>query len=187
MLAVLGEHYREWFDLINERGRPHFIGPTDQIPEPGRNLIGFGVDPTPPISFAETEYHLAIMRWVAIRIGKPRKQFEIGTLKTPVPAIRFGGSYEPVLVESEWGGVNAPWHVVDAFGVTTAEESHAKMAWEQLSKEDYIRCGWTSFGKTARSVLADFVDAGMPAVKAQLDLVRKEIKRLDKRWVAASF
>lgn len=187
MLSFLLELYRPWSELAQGEDVPdHFQGPfvDDQLEQPGKCCIGFDYT---PISGPEREYHLAIMRWVAIQVGKRRSKFRgegLG-LSSPVTYLVYDGIEAfPILLQSEWPKVpdDLQGYVCDSLGMKVDDSVAREMAWYFLPQGVFEKVSATLHGKSSNEVREALVQEGLQGAQDMLQGIRSQIARLDVLW-----
>lgn len=187
MHEFLLKKYKPWSEFLDDDEVPdHFQGPfiDDQLDTPGKCCIGFDYE---PITGPEREYHFALVRWMALQIGKRRSKFrgEALELNSPVPYVLFDGiEAMPVLLHTEWenSGPDLQAYVCDALGMKVGETLAQEMAWYCLPDDVFGRVSATHHGRPSGEVSQALIHEGLEGAQEILQEIRAEIARLDVLW-----
>lgn len=187
MASFLERHYQAWTSVLDVESdaSPSFLGPLRGVElRDHSNAIGFELVQAPPIDRLDIEYHLALVRWVAIRVGRRRRKFGEDTLCQSVPFTKFMDLIEAVYIASDWKNP-PPGPVVDALGVAIEPEYRQSMAWDYVKAPEMRRIGWTHFGKSEAETRKEILRVGMQPVTDLFKFIHNEIQRLDDLWKVA--
>ena len=182
MNSFLLQRYRSWSQVLDDRTLDDaFQGPFLT----SRGDIGFDFDPV--VSVPEREYHFAIIRWMAIQIGKRRSKFrsEGLDLARPVPFFLYGESEAlPILVQADWPGVAESLQpfVFDTLGMRTDTGAERELAWYCLPENTFEKITTTHHGQPSASIQEALVQEGLPGARGTIELIRSQITLLDIVW-----
>jgi len=187
MHGFLLSSYKPWSELVEDDDtQDSFQGPyvDEELDTPGKCCIGFDYHPVPG---AEREYHFALVRWIALQVGKRRSSFrgEGLSLPTPVPYVLFDGiEASPVLLQSRWPTVDPVLrpHIVDNFGMRVDDSVAEELAWYCLPEGVFEKVTATHHGRHPDSVREALVKEGMGGAQELIDGIRAQISELDTLW-----
>lgn len=187
MHRFLLNQYRPWSALVGGCDTvDNFQGPfiDNQLGSPGKCSIGFDYE---PIMGPEREYHFAIVRWIAIQIGKRRSAFRSEGLRLsfPVPYVVLDGSEVlPILLQAPWdeNTLHASSHVCDPLGMRVDDHFVREFAWYCLPPDVFDRLAGALYGKTPGAIRKALIQEGLPKAKEILGGIRAQITRIDVLW-----
>lgn len=184
MYDFLREMYRSWPEVIDEDREGLFRGPdTELLYAHGQCIVGFDYSEAPQ---EEREYNFAIMRWVALQVGRRRRRFrgEGVTLERPVPYLVVGG-YEawPILLDMEWAACTdlKEW-LTDRLGMHTDDYAARELAWYHIPDGAHERISATHHGQSTEEIREALIQAGLDGARERLHIIRKQVGRLDALW-----
>ena len=183
MLEFLGDAYRPWFDILDDDNEDsQFVGPA---PVQGKSShIGFGYHfHTGP----EGSYNYAVIRWMALMVGRKRKQFKEGHFIESVPYYTFwsekGGLSLPVVAEDiRWVPETYQDFVVDRYGLIKSDRTARELAWRNIPNGTFERVSLTHAKKSPQSIKDALIQSGIERAKIILQFIRAEVSRLDSLW-----
>lgn len=175
MVEFLVGSYHPWPDIVEDDEESLFNGPMHF------GKLGIGFEYTAE-GGPEREYNFAFVRWLALRIGRRRRQFRGFTFDSPAPYIIVSGESIPVLLEADWEQrPPEPYTccVVDRFGLLTCPHPARDLAWYHIPEGSYERVSATHQGKSASEIQEALIRSGIERAKVILQYIRAEISRLD--------
>lgn len=179
--------YKPWSELSGDGATSHFQGPLidDQLDVPGRCCIGF--DYEAPTTGAEREFHFALVRWIALQVGKRRTRFRTDdlTFKAPVPYVVYDGhETEPVLLQAEWPAPQRglQGYIYDSLGMCTDDSVVRDLAWLCLPEGAFQRVSTFHHGDKSAEVEEALIQEGLPGANEVLDKIRMQLARIDLLW-----
>lgn len=184
MYEFLQRNYRTWTEVLGDDEDAKFYGPfidTD-LSTKGTCRIGFEYDADSDLS--EQEYHFALMRWVALQVGKKRSRFRLeGELEKSVPFVNFNLETRPLFFVHDWtdGGASGP--LVDRLGMMVDDSVAKELAWVCLPADAFQKVSLTHFGRSSNDVEAAIVAEGIQSAHECLSVVKSQIAKLDSLWV----
>jgi hypothetical protein len=180
MLGFLETHYRPWNAIVEVTGH-RFEGP---LGANGRCTIGFQYQP--PVSGAEREYNYAVLRWIAIQVGRRRSTFREGKFVRPVPYCVYDREIWPILVNEEWTKVpkSLSWCVHDKLGVGVDAGVANELAWYHIPREAFLVVSAANMKQHWPSdmISETLIQSGLDGAQKVLAVIRAEIARLDLFW-----
>lgn len=185
MHEFLLEFYRPWPEVVGEDRPPIFSPPTtDPTFAHGACVVGFDYG---GIGLIEREYNFALVRWMALQVGRRRRRFrgEGVTLEKPVAYVVVGG-YEPwpVLLDTEWPDfpVDMRWWVTDQLGMNTDDYVVRELAWYHIPANAHTMITATHHGRSSEEVREALIQSGLEGAQQTLHIIRAQIARLDLLW-----
>lgn len=184
MYDFLREMYRSWPEVIDVDQEALFRGPDIELLYiHGKCILGFDYGEA---SQEEREYNFALMRWVALQVGRQRRRFrgEGVTLDRPVPYIVVGG-YEPwpILLDTEWAAcTDMKWWLTDRLGMNTDNSAVRELAWYHIPDGTHERVSATHHGKSTEEIREALIQAGLDGARQTLHIMRSQVARLDTLW-----
>jgi hypothetical protein len=187
MRAFLEDSYRPWPDILDEDEEADFRGPSDKL-EYAHAKCQLGFDYV-AAGGAEREYVYALIRWMALHIGRRKRQFRMGTLKRPAPYYVYDGvEATPVLLGPEW--LDAPEcfgpYQVDPFGLRIDDGPARTLAWYHIPEGTYERVSATHQKETSEAIREALIESGIERARTILQFIRAEVARLDVLWTSCS-
>jgi len=187
MRAFLEDSYRPWPEILDEDERADFRGPSDTL-EYAHAKCQLGFDYLAG-GGAEREYIYALIRWMALRIGRRKRLFRMGSLKRAVPYYVYDGvEATPVLLNSEWS--DAPTRFlpfqVDPYGLRVDSVPARSLAWYHIPEGTYERVSATHQGETSEAIREALIESGIERARTILQFIRAEVARLDVLWGSCS-
>lgn len=183
MYAFLLERYRSWSQVLNERSLDDaFQGPL--VGGTMKGGVGFEFDPV--VSAPEREYHYALVRWMAIQIGKRRSKFRSEGLgfARAVPFFLYGGEALPILLQAEWPETTEVLQafVFDGLGMRVDNATERELAWYCLPENVFERISATHHGQPSTQIQEALIQEGLPGARETLQIIRSQIALLDVVW-----
>lgn len=184
MRSFLLSEYRSWGSVIED---PELEMQAVPLTQHSKGEIGFEYD---LMSGPEREYHYAIMRWVALQVGKRRSRFRTfsATLSEPVSYLIFNGQEtHPVLPESKWD-----WHrqppslrnsICDEYGTPIGDTVLTDLAWYHIPDGAYKRVTAMHHNGDLETIQESLVSAGLEGGRRTLKVIRSQVARLHALWV----
>jgi hypothetical protein len=183
MADFLANVYRPWAEISNESPTAQFRGPTDELDYSyARCELGFNYQAA---GGAEREYVYAVVRWMALQVGRRRRRFAEGGLDSPAPYYGYDeGVVLPVLLGEDWPSPPKGFrpYLVDQFGLPVDSEVARDLAWFHLPVGTYERISVTHHGKSPKDIREAFIQSGVERAKVVLQFIRAEVARLDALW-----
>lgn len=184
MYEFLQRNYRPWFEVLAEdEDEDLFHGPfiDEDLMGEGTCRLGFEYETG---DVAEREYHFALMRWVAIQIGKRRSKFRTGeSLSQTVPFLQFGSELRPIFVHKEWvADKRAPGPFVDNLGMRMGGQAERDLAWLCIPDDAYGKVSVAHWARPAPEVQEALISEGLHGAKELLRLIRKQLTEIDTLW-----
>ncbi len=180
MYEFLQRLYQPWYDVVEDEDlEPAYLGPYIDEDLGGPELrIGWecksGVGP-------EREYHYAILRWIALQVGRRKKVVSGKDLNQLVSYVLQDDDTEiPVLLASEWKGKKAPGSMVDYLGLMTDTSVSQELAW--LYVPNHVFASVSLMQRDPDKVRAKLIAEGMEGATACLDVIKSQIARLHSLW-----
>lgn len=131
----------------------------------------------------EREYVFSIVRWVALKIGRRRRQFKGLILDDPVAYwCPEGTTPQPVLVLDEWSGVSPDVPVYSLLGVPVSYKTIRELAWYHIPDGAHERISATHYGHPSQEVKEALIEAGWDGAKETLRIIEAHIARLEAFW-----
>jgi len=181
LLDFLGDSYRSWQAVLDNGGKSLFIGPEMIQERPSH--IGFEHESQIGPEFS---YNYAILRWIALRAGRQRKQFPDAAFDCPVPYYIFGGPKSlisfPVILEGYCAPQAYQEFVVDRYGLLKSDKTARELAWRNIPEGTFQRVSVTHAGQSAKDIQEALVLSGIERARIVLQFIRAEIARLDVLW-----
>lgn len=172
MISFMDENYRNWPEIsgMDIHAYSNF---TDELSyDSNKRAIGFDYNACEP----ERDYIFAVVRWLALKIGKKIKWKELGR----IPFYVYDGCEPvPILTESDWKGVpdQYKWARVSDMGFKPVElKLEGTPIYQKYKKRNAI----DEFMKKYMSIYYDHISGGYKRVN---ELIENELKRLDKLWM----
>jgi len=182
MADFLADMYRPWAEIASEETTSQFEGPTDELDCPYACCLGFSYQAG---GGAEREYIYAVIRWMALQVGRTKKGFGPLTLPKPAPYYRHDqGDTVPVLLEEDWPAVSKGMRpfLVDSYGLPTADDLARHLAWFHLPDGTYERVAITHRGRPSDDIQEAIIQSGIERARVVLQFIRSEVARLDVLW-----
>lgn len=183
MANFLADTYRPWAEIASENVTAQFVGPTDELEYAySKCQLGFNYLVS---GGAEREYVYAIVRWVALQVGRNRRKFDMGDLPKPVPYYVYDrGEVVPVLLNEDWPSPSRTFrpYLVDQYGLPLGEEVARDLAWFHLPAGTYERVSVTHQGRSTEDIQEAIIANGIERAKVVLQFIRAEVARLDVLW-----
>jgi hypothetical protein len=184
MLDFLLESYQPWPDILDGEEDSHFRGPGSV--EGRATHIGFEYHNhiTP-----EKSYNYAVLRWMALRVGRRRKQFREGSFNHLVPYYVVWPPGKFLTFPVIPGGdsdvyVPPPYRdfVVDPYGLLATDRTARDLAWRNIPEGTFERVSATHVNGTSKEIREALVQSGIERARIILQFIRAEISRLDALW-----
>ncbi len=186
MQSFLRREYRTWPSVQAEpETLSNFSHPVTEteLGRSGKYAIGFIYG---QVSGSEREYHYALLRWVALQIGRRRSSFRAADLSIPAPYLLFDGSeVQPVLRAEDRSALPEAFRqaTCDNLGMLTHhEEIVRELAWYHIPAGSYERVSLTHQGRPVEEIEAALVEAGLEGGRQTLQAIQKQIERLNYLW-----
>jgi hypothetical protein len=183
MREFLEASYRPWPDILDEDEETQFQGPTDELEYAhAKHQLGFNYSTG---GGAEREYVFALIRWMALHIGRRRSHFRMGSLDRAAPYYVYDGAeVVPVLHATEWATLPSALlaYRVDPYGLRFDGEIARGLAWYYIPEGTYERVSVTHQGKSSDTVREALIESGIERARTVLQFIRAEIARLDVLW-----
>lgn len=183
MLEFLVDSYRPWPDILDDEGESRFFGPAPIEGLPSH--IGFGYEDG---MCPEKVYNYSILRWVALRVGRKRRQFKESQFDRPVPYYVLhnhnGSKSFPVVSTGESLFVPSVFkdYIVDEFGLIATNQTARELAWRNIPDGTFERVSVTHAKKSPKEIRDALVRSGIERARIILQFIRAEISRLDLLW-----
>ena len=194
MYEFLQRLYRPWSDVLEELGDDDddfevldfFRGPfvDSELDSPGKCLIGFDYE---PVAGPEREYHYALVRWIALQVGKRRRTFRSDNLKfaQAVPYYVYDGiEAKPILLASEWPNLSKELkiHAYNNLGMSVGDEISRELSWLCIPYEGFSRVATIYHGQSSEAITEGLIQEGLEGAEVLLSIIRTQIARLDVLW-----
>jgi hypothetical protein len=137
---------------------------------------------------SEWEYLLSTIRWMALQVGRRRRNFSAGRLPEPAPYYTVGGEAVPVLLSDDWIKIPEEFkqYVVDRYGLRKGPRTARQLAWYYLPNDAYSRVSVASVGQPGLDVRETLIQNGIERAKVTLQFIRAEMSSLDVLWETRS-
>lgn len=183
MLDFLGDSYRPWPDILDDEEDSQFLGPG--LIKGRATHIGFIYHDHVG---AEKSYNYAVLRWVALRTGRKRKQFQEAVFNRSVPYYVIespkGSRAFPVIPDIPEVYVPPIYRdfVVDRYGLLKTDRTARDLAWRNIPEGTYERVSITHARVTSGEIREALIQSGIERAKIILQFIRAEVSRLDVLW-----
>lgn len=184
MFKLLVDAYTPWSEIADDCQYTTFSEPRiddELLHASGQCILGF--DYTTAVG-DEREYVFSVIRWVATKVGRRRRQFrsENIVLERPVPYWRPAGfETRPILVAEEWEAVpGIPLY--NRYGVSDEGQTVRDLAWYHIPDGAHERVAATHYDKSPQEIRDALVKTGREGAMAALQLIEAHICRLDTLW-----
>lgn len=182
MLDFLSNSYRSWPDVLDDEDESSFFGPGSV--EGKATHIGFEYDNH--VS-PERAYNYAVLRWMALRVGRKRKQFQEADFEHSVPYYVFGGPKGLIpfpVVPATHGAVPHVYQDfrVDRYGLLQSDRTARELAWRNIPQGTFERVSITHAKQSSKDIREALVQSGIERAKIILQFIRAEVSRLDALW-----
>jgi hypothetical protein len=184
MADFLADNYRPWADIVDGAGKAQFHGPTDELVEnPAKCRIGFNYTLA---HGPEREYVMALLRWIASKVGRRCRKFKMGRLYEPFPYLYEGHESQPVLPEETplpkaFRRSFQPY-VVNQFGIPISKRIERDLAWFCLPEGTFTIVSALYLDRSVREIQEGIIQRGMSQARLMLNYIQAEIGRLDAFW-----
>ena len=170
MLEFLGQHFRG-SAVVLSYPKEHW---QHQYPKTPGNSFAYGHSDSKIGFDSPNEYEIAVLRWVATKIGMKRK-FKARGINFPVPWLNCDGSLsEPIVPQAQWdSSAETQGYVVNEFGWRGVDRW-----WEDPNSRDRHALVDRLVG-FFYSAAGDLLSAG---ADKRDSIIRAEISRLDDLW-----
>lgn len=183
MANFLADAYRPWAEIASESATAQFSGPTNELEDSyAKCALGFNYQAA---GGAEREYVHAVVRWMALQVGRKRRLFLEGSLTKPAPYYGYDeGEVMPVLLKGDWPSLPQSFrpYLVDQYGLPTDEDVARDLAWSHLPAGTYERVSVTHRGRSTEDIQEAIIASGIERAKVVLQFIRSEVARLDVLW-----
>ena len=180
MLEFLRSNYRSWPDILDDDIEVQFFGPSNFLGKP--LYLGFMYEFDPEAG-AEKCYNYAVLRWMALRIGRKR-----GWLGHSLPYYILdsldGRQIIPIIPMKAGFRVPTKYRdlVVDEHGLLKSSRSARDLAWRNIPKGTFERVSATHLNQPPEKVREAIVQSGIEKARIILQFIKAEISRLDVLW-----
>lgn len=182
IVAALAEEDDEDYEILDFFNGPFLDG--ELASARGKCLIGWDYHPT---TGPEREYYYALVRWIAIQVGKRRRRFrgEDLTLDRPVPYYVYDGiEAMPILLTGEWPRLPKELepYGFDHLGMPLSNRVLRELAWFCIPEGAFERVAASHHGQGGDVIKEALIQEGLEGAEALLHLIRSQIGRLDVLW-----
>ena len=182
LLEFLGAVYRPWFEVLDDgESESEFSAPSSIQDKPTH--IGFEYEDRVSPEWA---YNYAVIRWIALRAGRRRKQFKQYTLSEPVPYLTHwsdeGSQTIPVILEGTCQSSALRNLVSDQYGIIVNDRTARDLAWYNIPEDIYGRISILHLGEPSSNIREALIRSGVEKAKVILQFIRAEVARLDTLW-----
>jgi hypothetical protein len=183
MHELLLDNFAPWMEVVDV-AESTFSGPLidDDLFYSGPSRLGFNY--TMAVG-PEREYIFSIVRWVALKVGRRRRQFRPEGLRLPRPVpywLPDGFEPWPVLLAGEWPNLANGLPRYDHFGVPTDNKAFRELAWYHIPDGAHEVISATHHGKGIDEIKTALVESGMEGARQTLQLIGAHISRLEALW-----
>jgi len=178
MYELLQDIFAPWSDIVDAEGSAFSDLKMDrELAQPGPNRLGFNYETAVG---SEREYVFSVVRWMALKVGRRRRQFQGGLkLDEAVPYWRPDGLIaHPVLVAEDWE-VPPPGPLYSPYGVPEDQGVLRELAWYHIPSDTRV---WASTDRSVESVREAVVQMGLDGAKQTIKLIGDHISRLEALW-----